>query len=143
MDCRPPSGSLNRAKPELTPRGREPLGGREALNGYCKYGEVYGGSENYRSQSESHALDSLDYSQLGLTLRRCCDPPKRLGRRWPLRPAGRAQRLWLGSPGSWRLEELIQLRLRRPSRAEGRCRLAGGNTRNLALNGPPRTVQQR
>jgi hypothetical protein len=46
---------LNRAKPEPTPKEREPLGGREALIGYCKHGEAYGGSENYRSQSEPHA----------------------------------------------------------------------------------------
>ena len=86
---------------------------------------------------------AVNPSHMPVILRVCRDPAKSLGRRWPLPPVGRAHRLSLGSPGSWRLEESTQLRLRRSARAEGKGRLAGGNTRKLALNDPPRSTQQR
>ena len=86
---------------------------------------------------------AVNPSHMPVMLRVCRDPAKSLGRRWPLPPLGRAHRLSLGSPGSWRLEESTQLRLRRSARAEGKGRLAGGNTRKLALNDPPRSTQQR
>jgi len=86
---------------------------------------------------------AVNPSHMPVILRVCRDPAKSLGQRWPLPPVGRAHRLSLGSPGSWRLEESTQLRLRRSARAEGKGRLAGGNTRKLALNDPPRSTQQR
>jgi hypothetical protein len=86
---------------------------------------------------------AVNPSHMPVMLRVCRDPAKSLGQRWPLPPVGRAHRLSLGSPGSWRLEESTQLRLRRSARAEGKGRLAGGNTRKLALNDPPRSTQQR
>ena len=86
---------------------------------------------------------AVNPSHMPVILRVCRDPAKCLGRRWPPPPVGRAHRLSLGSPGSWRLEESTQLRLRRSARAEGKGRLAGGNTRKLALNDPPRSTQQR
>ena len=79
---------------------------------------------------------AVNPSHMPVILRVCRDPAKSLGQRWPLPPVGRAHRLSLGSPGSWRFRKVDTTSSEAISESRRQRSVAGGNTRKLALNEP-------